>query len=131
MSRRKPTSRLSARPPPVAGSTKHVTAQGLTSYLSAFHDAYRGAVALVPDEFRERLIRTAFLDLPVIAYVSTQNGVGFEYVHEATETTYRLGSRPVEQRYSARRQGSLSTRPPESRFRTPSMRPYNAFRSGI
>ena len=97
MSRRKPTSRVSARPPPVAGSTKHVTAQGLTSYLSAFHDAYRGAVALVPDEFRERLIRTAFLDLPVIAYVSTQNGVGFEYVHEATETNYRLGSRPVEQ----------------------------------
>ena len=104
MSRRKAKRQISI--PPQRGAAKganaqrqNVTAQGLTSYLSAFHDAYRDAVALVPNEFRHRLIRTAFLDLPVIAYVSTQNGVGFEYLEKGAtvETTYRLGSRPVEQ----------------------------------
>ena len=71
----------------------------MESYLHRFHDEYvNTADRFLSEEQRARLIRYAWLPAPIVGYVSTKLGAGYEYEIEGSPgITVRRGSQRIEE----------------------------------
>ncbi len=76
----------------------NVTDKQMKTYLRTFHDEYAASVEqYVPAEDRQALFRYSLLPAPVMGYVSTQFGAGYEYGIGDANISIRRGSRRVEE----------------------------------